>query len=147
MLATIISMGLVGDTSIGIRTRAYDKRIKSLTVGMQERDLVRIMGQPESKVIREREEIPWLPEDPAIKNKRYIIYSYSLGSFFSHDLLRNNDIYIDEETRRIVWVRSRLEMWVFQVGALKLLVLILLVEPVLCWLGVRRWCRKKLGHA
>jgi len=144
MLATIIIMGLVGDTSKAIRTWAYDKRIKSLAAGMEERDLIRIMGYPESKVIRKREEIAWLPEDPTTKNKRYIVYSYSLGSFFSHDLLRNNDIYIDEETKRIVWVRSRLEMWVFQVGALKLLILILLIEPALCWLGVRWWCRKEL---
>lgn len=146
MLATIIIMGLVGEVSKTIQTRAYDKKIKSLA-GMEERDLIRIMGYPESKVIRKREEIAWLPEDLMTKNKRYTIYSYSLGSFFSHDLLRKNDIYIDEETKQVVWVRSRLEMWVFPVGAQKLLILILLIEPVLCWLVVRWWCRKKLGQA
>ena len=146
MLATIIIMGLVGDTSKGIQTWAYDKKIKRLATGMEERDLIRIMGNPVSKVIRKRGEIAWLPEDPKSEQKTFIIYTYSLGSFFSHDLLRNNDIYLDGETKRIVLIRTRLEWWVFPVGAHKLLVLILLIEPALCWLGVRWWCRKKLGQ-
>lgn len=140
-------MGLVGDTSKGIQTWAYDKKIKRLAAGMEESDLIRIMGSPDSKVLLKQEDIAWLPKDPSARNKQYIVYNYSLGSFFSHDLLRNNDVYLDGETKRIAGIRSRNDFWVFPVGAQTLLFLILLIEPALCWLGVRWWCRKKPGQA
>lgn len=144
MLGTIIIMSLVGDASKSIQARAYDKKIRSLAAGMEERQLVRIMGSPDSKAFMNREDIAWLPEDPSTRNRQYIVYNYSLGSFFSHDLLRNKDIYLDGETKRIIGIRSRMEFWVFPVGAQKLLFLILLTEPVLCWLGIRWWCGRKL---
>jgi hypothetical protein len=141
MLATIIIMGLVGDTSKGIQTWAYDKKIKRLAAGMEERDLIRIMGNPVSKVILRREEIAWLPEDPKSEQKTFIIYTYSLGSFFSHDLLRNSDI-ISTETKVLSGFVQGLKCE-YLVRAQKLLLLILLIEPVLCWLCVRWWCRRR----
>jgi hypothetical protein len=60
ILATIIAMGIVGYASITIKTRAYDKKIRSLVTGTEERDLIRIMGDPDSKVSLKSEDIAWI---------------------------------------------------------------------------------------
>jgi hypothetical protein len=144
MLATIIAMGIVGYAIMTIMARDYDKKIGSLVTGTEERDLIRIVGNPDSKVNLKSEDIAWMPGDLKSQHSRFVIYSYSLGSFFYHDLLRSHDIYLDGENRRIVWIRPRIAFWVFIARAQILPLIILLMEAPLCWLGIKWWCKKKL---
>src|SRR4030042_426820 len=73
----------VGQAAIKHQIRNYDQKIGMLTVGMKEKDLIRIMGNPESN--ETIKSVGWdsIPPDIRRQHEYLVSYGYWLVSFFS----------------------------------------------------------------
>jgi hypothetical protein len=144
MVITSVVWLSISRSSIERQIREYDQRIGKLKVGMEEKDLVLMMGNPQSKETVKPEDWQLIPEDIKSQHKQVLAYGYSLVSFFSTSELRSHTIFLDESNRRILYIMPTIGLSVlmgFRAG--HLFFLILAFEAALTWLAVRWWCRRK----
>jgi hypothetical protein len=144
ILITWAVLAFIGHVTIKQKTREYDQKIEKLTVGMEEKDLIRIMGNPVSRETIKSADWQSIPAEIKRQHEYLVSYGYWLLSFYSTSELRSHTVFLDESDKRIVYVMPTFALSVLMgFRADDLFKLILVIEAVLIWLGVKWWCRRK----
>jgi hypothetical protein len=143
VVLTFVAFGALSAVMINRQIKEYDNKIEKLKVGMEEKDLIRIMGESQPTRVKSAD-YEMIPREIREKHEYLVLYVFDLISFYSSSELKTTLVFVDESDRRIVDIREWFSLWLLKgPRADLLLVLALAIEGFLSWLGVRWWCKKR----